>query len=578
MASHNIANSQPVESSILLRWSSNPWITGGILLAGFAPLLYWHIAGLLNRPHYQFLLLLPFAVWMLAASSLRESDDPLPGGTLRSSLVSLAILLLAFAGLAFAVWAWSPWISMISSLFAGLSWLLFRCGISGVRRWGPVWLFLWILVPLPVGMDEDLIVYLRTVTTRLSSGVMDWFGILHQCYANVIQLPAKPLFIADACSGIHSLYVLLAIALFLSMFLRRSLTHTVSLLASTFGVVLLENIARIVTVAAGFQWNRDLSVGFNHTLLGVILFALSGILVVTTDQLLLFLLPEHPLQALVQLIRGRRKFAVPPQEVAPRVPIALTVVWMALAVCFPVAGLAQVVLMPKDVPVLSILIPTGFELDNFGEDGLPKELMGFKRESFEMIERVEGDPFGKSGQRWVYSGNEVTLGVSIDYPYAGNKDLCECYSLVGWQISDSRQLTEVEVAQLSGVSDSGGPLAVGDLYRELIGHGLLAFSTVNDQGSVQALIKEIAKGDVASRTENRWAAAQHQDQGPGNTGAISSSLPTVQIHLLARSALPLSDADRQRMIAFYVECRKQLIPKIISALQKSGSRSTGGQE
>ena len=258
---------------------------------GFVPLMYWHIVGLLERPHYQFLLLLPVALWLLISTVPATKTN-----TVSNSAAVISVLLLAIAalGLGFATWGWSPWIAAISSLAAFSSVILGCGGWQRFQHWIPVWVFCWILVPLPFGMDEDLIVRLRVVTTRMTSAVLDQLGILHQSYASVIQLPQKPLFIADACSGIHSLYVLLAMALFLSMMLRRSMLHSILLVFSTFGLVLIENVTRVVFGAAALGWNRDFSFGTRHTVLGVILFCLSALLILSIDQFLMFLLPEHP--------------------------------------------------------------------------------------------------------------------------------------------------------------------------------------------------------------------------------------------------------------------------------------------
>ena len=259
-----------------------PWIVCSIVALGFGPLLYWHVVGLLERPHYQFLLFLPFALWILIASlPARTPAASKPASNLDIAFSAL-MLGVSAVGLAFATWSWSPWIAAVSGMLAFFSLLLFIGGRNRAVRWFPVWMFCWILIPLPFGMDEDLIVRLRTVTTTMTSAVLDQLGILHQTYANVIELPGKPLFVADACSGIHSLYVLMAMALFLAMFQRRSLLHAFLLLCSTFGLVLVENVARIVTVAAALGWRMDLSIGFNHTLLGVSLFCASAVLIFTT--------------------------------------------------------------------------------------------------------------------------------------------------------------------------------------------------------------------------------------------------------------------------------------------------------
>ncbi len=237
----------------------------GLVLVGYLPLLVWHIGGLLQKPHYQFIVFLPIGLWLLLQrDESPEQRAPAQARGWLGTLFAAALLLVAFAGLVFASHVWSPWLGAVSALVATFACLWWACGKGNLSRWLPAWVFCWLLIPPPFGMDEDLIVGLRGVTTRMTSAVLDQLGILHLSYANVIELPGKSLFIADACSGIHSLYVLMAMALFLGLFNGRSTLHIIALLISTFGIVLFENVARLVAVAWGLRWRMDLSEGPDH--------------------------------------------------------------------------------------------------------------------------------------------------------------------------------------------------------------------------------------------------------------------------------------------------------------------------
>ncbi|MEZ6131845.1 MAG: exosortase/archaeosortase family protein [Planctomycetaceae bacterium] len=277
------------ETATIPWWRRNQ--TELLVMSGFLPLMFWHIGALLEKPHYQFLFLMPVTLWLLASAADAESS---PGSVKQWEAMScFASLGLSLGGLAFSALVWSPWLAAVCFQFAWGSVLVLRSGWNAARAWLPLWVFCWIIVPLPFGMDEDLIVRLRTFTTRVSSSVLDQIGLLHNSYANVIELPGKPLFIADACSGIHSLYVLMGAALFLCCWSKRGITHSVILLISTFGIVLIENVVRIVAVAVAWGRGMDWSEGFNHELLGIVLFVLSLGLIFTTDQLLLFVFPPN---------------------------------------------------------------------------------------------------------------------------------------------------------------------------------------------------------------------------------------------------------------------------------------------
>ena len=338
MSDPNELTSKPAD-----RW----WLPMLLVAVGFLPLTYYHIGGLLERPHYQFVFLLPITLWLLAAG-LEQVQLESPAKN--EIAIGSVVLLIALLGLVFATWRQSPWVAAVSCLIALFGAMLTTGGWRCVRNWLPIWIFLWILIPLPSGMDEDLIVRLRGFTTRISSQVLDQLGVLHNSYANVIELPGKPLFIADACSGIHSLYVLMAAALFLCMWLQRGVIHTVSLLLSTFVLVLIENVARIVVVAVTWGWQMDLSMGWKHEALGFVLFLLSLLFVFTTDQLLMFFLPSRIPSFLLwgyewiigegQDGDGRRR-----KKTAAAPSTWNKLVW-GIALAFPVVGVAQLANLP----------------------------------------------------------------------------------------------------------------------------------------------------------------------------------------------------------------------------------------
>jgi exosortase len=536
-----------------------------LLAVGFGPILYFHLMGMLARPHYQFLLLFPVAVWMLLMSL---TDEPKSEAGSWSRVTGILLLGTALLGLVYATWAWSPWVAAVCGLLAFLAVLIYQSGFEGAGRWLPVWIFSGILIPLPFGMDEDLIVRLRTMTTRMTSHLLDEFGVLHQCYANVIELPGKPLFVADACSGIHSLYVLLAMALFLCVFCRRSVIHSVALLLSTFGLVLVENVARIAVVALAWQHRMDFSIGWKHSVLGVLLFVASAVLILTTDQLLLFLFPQDPFREIKTLwTKFSRMNSVGVARKTQKQTPGLNLSWLCIASVFPLVGVTQIFRIPDSVPDLSSLFVADVKLPDLGRTLMPEELEGFRLGEFETIQRVEGDPFGRSSQRWVYEDGKLTIGLSLDYPYDGIKDMTQCYEAVGWKMhrlamADSGRL----VACCGGVPEDGS-FAVVEMERELLGHALMVFSSFDLSGKSSALLRQLADGGAESRVENRLQA-----MGKPDKQYELANPPYFQVHLLARSFAPLTAEEQERVLRLAVKARQLLIPEVLK-VQKSSSIS-----
>jgi len=540
------------------------WIAIMLVLSGCLPLVFWHFIGLIQRPHYQFIILLPIAASLLV---LRHRQK-ISGDIRPLAPVPLLMLVLSVVGLAAATYYWSPWLGMVSSLLAMYTCLWWAGGQAGLQAWLPAWVLGWLAVPLPFGLDEDLILRLRTATTQMASAVLDEFGIMHLSYANVIELPLKPLFIADACSGIHSLYVLLGVALFLSLWLERGVIHTVLLLIATFGLVLMENVARIVVIAAGFQWKMDLSEGPDHMVLGLVLFAISVGLVFSTDQLLWFLLPRGA--------AGNLRPAANPylanRELSRFGRALRTVSWATatvLAMVFPVIGAVEIYRMPKRLPNMDAVWSGSLNLPEFGANGLSEQFGNFKRAGYAMIKRVAGDPLGPESQQWTFMNRGKSALVSLDYPYAGVHDLTVCYLATGWTIESKQVIEAGKLANYPG--GELGPIAVASLDRPLYGKAVLMFSLADANGDIDAVIKDLVKGDAGNRMQQRLAAIPAAQAGEFQ--AVSSKAPYVQFQLLSRLNGPLTEQDEDDLLRLYCAARRELAARLQQS-QNAGAAPT----
>lgn len=550
-----------------------------LVVTGFIPLLYWHFAGLLSRPHYQFLLLLPVALWMLSGVSPKGVSQGITAG---SSFAAVILVMLSAVLLSVATWAWSPWIAAVAFILSLVSLVIRERGWSGLSQWSAVCIFCLTFIPLPFGLDEDLIVRLRGVTTRWTSRFLDELGILHQQYSHVIELPGKSLFIADACSGIHSLYVLLAMALFVALYFRRHVLHAVLLLGSTFGLVLIENIARIAAVAVAWGYGRDFSAGLRHSALGVMLFCISAMLILTTDQLLLFILSEDPFSPLKKLFRRQAPEQVRQRKTATDVRASEagfgSPVWYVVLVAFPVLGIAQMIRMPSEVPTFAAIFGASLDLPALGREVLPETMQGFLLTDYEIIDRVEGDPFGNSSQRWTYRRGALEVGVSLDYPYDGVKDMCPCYDQIGWRVHSRRMLQEL--TEHPGEADlpatGSGPAVMAHLHREFYGNGLLIFSTFTPSGQIYALDKEEARGKADIRITRRFASFGDKDHQDSESRASGQTY--LQVHLLARQAGEFSEEDQDAVLAIFTESRRILTDRVVELLstERTGAAVSGG--
>ncbi|MFT5527714.1 MAG: exosortase [Pirellulaceae bacterium] len=518
---------------------------------------------MLAKGHYQFVALVPFAAWALwQPAELGESATKRISRWLPPLL--LVMLMVALFLLVLASWKWSPWAAMLSLLFAGLPMLWWVGRDDAVRRGFRAWIFCWVMLPLPFGMDADLTVWLRGLATQMTSGTLDQMGVLHLCYANVIEVPAKALFVADACSGINSLFTLMACALFLAMWFQRSIIHSVVLLLASFGLVMVENTTRLLTVVVALGWETDLSTGWKHQALGAVLFLISVGLLLSVDQLVYYFVGN---------LSGPRRIRPRRGTLDSSGPTTYSNAFFAAAFCFPVLAGAQLWRAPSSVPEVSALWQADIQLDAFGANTLPEKLAGFDRVDYKTIERVVGDPLGRSSQQWTYRRGFTTATVSLDYPYDGIHDLCVCYSQIGWQIHNKRVLSPDELNTLEADPNPVlSPAAMGQMSRNMYGNGLLMFSLCDTEGRMGAVIKELARGTTADRMMARYGA-RGSDPESGQFDEGFGRPPYLQFQLLARTHEEIDASEIRGLTELFVSARGLLRERCLRDLNnEAGAR------
>ena len=250
------------------------------------PWLSVHAQELARRPHYDLVWLVVPGALLIGWNALRQPVPPgLPTGrnARRASLISVVGLLLLVVAVVFI----SPWLATVATLLNILALIDAIGGTLLIKRLLPAWAFLWLSIPPPRGPDEKLLMFLQGFATHWSSQVLDRLGVLHVVEGNVISLVDRQLFVEQACSGINSLFTLVLGTLFIAAWTRSRPLRAVVLVAASVVVVLTGNIARIVIIAyTAARWQIDLSEGWPHTLLGIVLYIGMLGLVFSTDRLL----------------------------------------------------------------------------------------------------------------------------------------------------------------------------------------------------------------------------------------------------------------------------------------------------
>jgi exosortase len=431
-----------------------------LILISLGPMIWLQANSLWNRPHLQFF---PLA-WLAFGYFLMERTKGAFGiADAKRQLVSLAVLLVSLIGAVEAVLISSPWLSYVAGVLVIVSWMLLRATSLGWHQVFGLSSLLWITVPLPAGYDNKLIQYLQAQSSYTASMVLDAIGIVHVREGNILQLMEKRLFVDEACSGVDSLYALMAISLTLVLWMRQPLLVAIGALGMVPVWASCSNILRLVTIVLAFEWlGLDLSSGAPHTILGLVVFVIAFACDFAFIQFLgaMLELPHKTKKA--QMLRNRRKgrraevaaamlpgsTAVVPKVVAEKAGNTRWA-WIlsgALAVCFLGVGFYSTRVLSRG---------TIFRFPEFTEGSLaklkeslqlPSDLNDWKLARTELVERSKDNVMGQFSHVWLYNSISTTGTVSVDFPFRGFHLLDICYEGAGWKQQEGHQIIETALA------------------------------------------------------------------------------------------------------------------------------------
>jgi exosortase len=448
--------------------------TGLALVIAYGPLLFEFFSHLWTRPQYQhFPFVLAAFGWLLATRMAearpRQSTVGRPAAMYGAGLLmAVAWLLLAVAYPGRSPWlAYMSFILLVAALFVRIEQ---KWQIDGL--WG-VWLLLWLVVPLPLNRDQQLITVLQRLSSRASSLLLDFLGVLHLMDGNKMLLPDKQLFVDEACSGIVSVISIIACAVIYGVWRRRAPVHVAALAIAGIGWATVMNTIRISSIAFVYsRWGIDWSAGTPHEVLSLAVFTLTFAMLISTDSLLLALLATvgpawerlsdrstrfgSRIAALWDaVVTWRADEASPAEAARPRERLAPTLrVWSIASI-----GMVPLMAFAALASVQAVRTVKGYDIDilpgnsesqalsralALGSDALPNQLGGLKRSDFRLEERNPDDIFGRYSRMYEYRDDHDNLYiVSCDFPFGrGWHELTDCYRGNGWDLKDRQVIHE----------------------------------------------------------------------------------------------------------------------------------------
>lgn len=286
------------------RWPRRFLIFAVVLFGGcFGPWLFIHFSHLWRREHYQFFPMLLLAVGGLSYGNWKNAQQR--GQSFKTLKLSAPLLALAALTFSAALWLNSPWFAFLATIT--VLWVVFRNLPFGCSSIAP----LFVLLPIPFSMDGDLVHGLQRISSSGASALLDMAAIRHLMSGNVLEVSDRNFFVEEACSGIGSVYLLVASAAIYAAWRQLRLVVSIPLLISSAFWAVAGNTFRIFCVAwAHEEMQLDLSSGVIHDGLGATTYLISLLLLVMTEQMLLFVFEPVPLQPKTEMaLEVRRRFA-----------------------------------------------------------------------------------------------------------------------------------------------------------------------------------------------------------------------------------------------------------------------------
>ena len=352
---------------------------------------------------------------------------------------------------------------------------------------------MFVFLPLPFRWDTTLITSLQRNSAWLTSRLLDLMGLGHYLDGTKINVPGKAGYgIEEACSGVQSFFTLLFIAVVMMVVFRRIKTNLAGgtilfiagiacLLASFLlpfmlyvGLVLISwalvglratglvaaavfwamfiNVIRILLIPVlDINAGIDLAHGFGHILLGWGALAIGLLMLLSTDQLLLFLFgpvetemgESGPLGKLItkiwnQMVSGSENASeFQKKKRKKQVPVTASSIRFAwvIAGILAVGGLFQLTDVARGFAAANSV--QFFDADitlPMAEDDMPKQLENWalvEKDGYRFSTRDHGSDLGRRSDVWQYRAPNCNAIVSFDQTFPGWHELTACYRQFG---------------------------------------------------------------------------------------------------------------------------------------------------
>jgi exosortase B len=174
--------------------------------------------------------------------------------------------------------------------------LLITLGLKAARALWFALFFLLFMVPLPGFVVDTLTGPLKQYISVIAEQVLYAAGYPIARSGVVLTVGQYQLLVADACSGLHSMFSLSAMGLlYLYLMQHSSVARNLIIMAAIIPIAFAANIVRVmVLILITYHLGDEAGQGFLHGFAGIMLFVIGLLFLFALDGVLGFLFPDRP--------------------------------------------------------------------------------------------------------------------------------------------------------------------------------------------------------------------------------------------------------------------------------------------
>jgi exosortase len=154
--------------------------------------------------------------------------------------------------------------------------------------------FLFLMVPLPDSLVNVIAFPLQLVAADWAVQLLYYLHIPALREGNIIHLPQQTLFVAEACSGLHSVMALVTLGVVFAYFFRKSWGERILIVLSAIPIAIVVNALRVaLTGILTYRFGERAAEGMVHEFQGLTTFGAAFVLLLLEAWLLAKLWPDR---------------------------------------------------------------------------------------------------------------------------------------------------------------------------------------------------------------------------------------------------------------------------------------------